>query len=199
MVCNINIIMTQALNKKRIIMIFDALPYESFINYGFKFLPNNLKTKVIKLESLIGYSDGLFPSIWTGLYPDQTNYWSGFKFNCKSILTTKKSEKILNFDKILNLLGYLPKKLSQILSLALFLLKNKFNILPYNYPYPVFFDFKLKNFFNYQDYRKSIFTHPNQLKDRKNPSIFSVFQYNNISYKFIETTRFIDDFNEFKE
>ena len=108
--------MLQKKKKKTIIAIFDALPFIQYDNFGYNFIPNLKKKEIIKLESLIGYSAGFYPSIWSGLYPDQTNYWSSFKFNYKPSDNANNPINTSIINKITNILGYFPTKLSQLSS-----------------------------------------------------------------------------------
>lgn len=188
--------MIQDIKKKTVFLIFDALPYEQFYNYGYKYVPNINKEKVIKLESLIGYSGGLYPSIWTGLYPDKVNLWSEFKFIYQKYNDLKELDKSIIFDKVLSLISYLPRLLSQFSSLGLFLLSFKFNLFPFNYP--VCFDFRLKKYFKFEDYHEYIF-YPENTLNKEHITLFSLLRENKISFKFIETTQYIADFTKFNE
>ncbi|MFX1392262.1 MAG: alkaline phosphatase family protein [Promethearchaeota archaeon] len=188
--------MLQKKEKKTIIVIFDALPYIHYDSFGDNFFPNLKKKEIIKLETLIGYSAGFYPSIWSGLYPDQTNYWSNFKFNYK---TSDNANNITNtsiINKISNILRYFPTKFSQLSSLALFLMSNKLDLFPYNYP--ACFDFRLKNQFNYEDCYNFIF-YPEKERNTNHTTLFSRLRTRNISFKYIDTSQFIYDFTKYKE
>lgn len=190
------IIMSLNLKKKIIILIFDALPYEQFKNYGYKYIPNIKKTDIIKLESLIGYSAGLYPSIWTGLYPDQLNYWTTFKFDLDKSINGDNPSNSLIIKFLLEILPYFPPKFSQIISVILAQLSSRLKIFLYNYP--GHFDFKLKNLFTYEDYNKFIF-HPEKTKNQNQTTLFSKLRKNNITYRYIDTNQFIDNFMSYDE
>jgi predicted AlkP superfamily pyrophosphatase or phosphodiesterase len=69
---------------KNIFIILDGLGYDQLM----KFKPKNLMERgkragLTSLETLLAYSSGIYPSIWTGLYPDQTNFWTEFIFQEK--------------------------------------------------------------------------------------------------------------------
>jgi hypothetical protein len=73
---------------KNLFIILDGLGYDQLMN----FKPKNLmelgnKTGLTSLDTLLAYSSGIYPSIWTGLYPDQTNFWTEFIFQEKPYLS----------------------------------------------------------------------------------------------------------------
>lgn len=183
--------MVQSLKKKTIFIVFDALPFEQFKNYAHIYAPKMNIEKFIKLESLIGYSGGIYPSIWTGLYPDNINCWTNFKYDPNMNLI--KTDKTQKFNKVLALLRYLPRILTQFISLGLFLLSFKYNLFPYKYP--VYFDFKLVKYFKFEDYHNFLFS-PNK-KDHS--TLFSILRNNKVSFKYIETTNLSIDFIKFNE
>lgn len=186
----------QLSSKKLLILIFDALPYEHFDHYAYKLIPSVNKAEVIKLESLIGYSSGIFPSIWTGLPPDELNCWSEFKFNLNSLNHTEKTIDSNLINKLLKILPFFPSKLSQIISVVFSLIGLKLKL--YKYIFPVFFDFKLRNLFKYEDNQKFIF-HPEKTKNQIKETIFSKLRKENISYKYLYTIQFIENFLKYKQ
>jgi hypothetical protein len=84
---------------KNLFIILDGLGYDQLM----KFRPKNLiergkKSGITSLETLLAYSSGIYPSIWTGLYPDQTNFWTEFIYQEKPQFS------------ILSSFGFLPGK-----------------------------------------------------------------------------------------
>ena len=188
--------MTKYSHKKTIIALFDALPYEQFRKYGYKYTININKSNIIKLESLIGYSAGLYPSIWSGLYPDQTECWSNFKYCYKKPYNITSNDKFLNFDKFLNIFQYFPLKLSQFSSLFFYLLSKKLKLFTYNYP--ICFDFKLKNLIVNDNNQEFLF-HPEKLENNNYSTFFSKLRDNGFSFRYIFKSQFINNFSNFTE
>jgi len=183
------------LKKKTIIIIVDALPYFQYKKYQFLLPSNLINVNIIKIETIIGYSSGIYPSIWTGLAPDKMNFWSEFKFNPKIISKRNNFTNSSLIKKILNIFPYLPKKVSTILSITLAKFSQTFKT--YSFKYPGNFDFKLKNSFSYESHKDYIVNF--NKKESYTKSIFSKFKENNISYRFIDEYKFIKNFDYYNE
>jgi len=69
----------KTLVKKTLVLFVDALPFEYL---GDKFCSNICSIgEPKKLETLLGYSASIHPSIWTGVLPDKHNSWTEYQLN----------------------------------------------------------------------------------------------------------------------
>ena len=149
---------------KLIIFIFDALPYQQIIDFDNNNIPNIKKKDIIKLESLIGYSSGLYPSIWTGIYPDVLNCWTDFKFDINNTIKGDQVCSSLFINRLINVFSFMPSFISKIFSLIFAQLSQRFNLFSYNYPGN--FDFKLIKMIKYEDHQQFIFF-PEKSRNKK--------------------------------
>lgn len=163
--------------KKKIIIVLDAFPFEK--------IKNNNQFNIIfkKLETIPGYSDGIYPSIWTGLTPAQTNFWSPFKFIEKKIIKEEKRDFLL---KILSVLKNIPYKINPYVSFSSSLLFNR--IMKKAYPFPPFYNFTLDQVFYYENYQDYIMD-PKKFNIHQT-SIFSLLKENLINFNYIFSYEF---------
>jgi predicted AlkP superfamily pyrophosphatase or phosphodiesterase len=96
---------------KNVFIVLDGLGYDQLI----KFKPRGLmerggRTGLVALNTLLAYSSGIYPSIWTGLYPNQTLFWTEFTYQ------EKQRSSVLN--PLIYLPGkYFPRKLTFVISI----------------------------------------------------------------------------------
>lgn len=62
--------------------------------------------QVTPLETLLSYSSGILPSIWSGTYPDENGYWTEFYFSPRETYRPLKSFHFIPHGQIKNLLKY---------------------------------------------------------------------------------------------
>ncbi len=72
---------TKATRRPALIVFVDAFAFDYLAERPF--LPGFWQAE-LALESLIGYSSGIVPALWSGLYPDQTNAWNEFFYQPRS-------------------------------------------------------------------------------------------------------------------
>ncbi len=182
--------------KKKLIIVLDAFPFEKVKEKKMQenhldIIPINFK----KLETIPGYSDGIYPSIWTGLTPAQTNFWSPFKFIENKKTEKKNSNKDAFLKLLYPLLKNIPYKINPFASFALSALFEK--ILKKRYPFPPFYNFSLDQLFffdNYQDY----IMNPKNYNIHQS-SIFSILRDKLIKFDYIFTYEFGVHYKEFFE
>ncbi len=64
---------------KRVLFLLDGLGYDQIIKHCPKFLSEfAYKKNFVPLNTLLGYSSGIYSSIWTGQYADQLKFWLEF-------------------------------------------------------------------------------------------------------------------------
>src|SRR5437764_2354139 len=64
---------------RNLFLILDGVGYDQLV----RFEPAGLgargaRTGLVPLATLLAYSSGIYPSIWTGQYPDEHNVWTEF-------------------------------------------------------------------------------------------------------------------------
>lgn len=171
--------------KKKLIIVLDAFPFEKIKEK--KMQEKHLNLNIInfqKLETIPGYSDGIYPSIWTGLNPAQTNFWSPFKFIENKNKETKKKDEFLK--TLYPLLKNIPYKINPFASFALCTLFEK--ILKKKYPFPPFYNFSLDQLFFYDNYQDYIMN-PKKFNIHQS-SIFSILREKLIKFDYIFTYEF---------
>ena len=132
------------MNKKLLICLIDSFRFDFISKKNTPFLFKLAKNGYYsKLKSILGYSVGIDPVIFSGTYPEQNNIWTYLEYNPND----SKIARILmpldliprsRFSRYLHALTY---KLLQILKIV------KYKEFPYNLPFKKlkFFKYALKN------------------------------------------------------
>jgi hypothetical protein len=172
------------MRNKTLVMVFDDFPFEKLKEKKIKNTLYNRDIVFKRLETIPGYSDGIYPSIWTGLIPAQTNFWSPFKFIENQKEVDKNNKMWLN--QIKPFLIRIPSKINPYISFIFSIFYKK--LMKKNYHYPSFYNFSIDKLFffdNYQDY----IINPEKYNPNQS-SIFSLLKENSITYDYIFTSEF---------